>query len=85
MNLFEQKNAQLLTEFDRYLIENPTVADVIPNGALIAMHVEGDDDFNKWSSRLAQEQADAGQCIIFVNIKKLQPVRSRIEELAIVP
>lgn len=53
--------------------------------ALSAMHVEGDDDFNKWSSRLAQEQADAGQCILFVNIKKLRPVRSRIEELVIVP
>jgi len=83
MNIFEQKNAQLLTKFDRYVIEHPHVADAIPNSALVAMEVEDDRDFNQWSQQMAHAQAEPGQQIVFIRIKKLRPVQSRIEELAI--
>jgi hypothetical protein len=83
MNIFERKNAELLTEFDRYVIEHPQITDAIPNGALVAMEVEDDHDFNQWSHQMVRTQAEPGQQIVFIRIKKLRPVQSRIEELAI--
>jgi hypothetical protein len=83
MNIFERKNAELLTEFDRYVMEHPQVADAIPNGALVAMEVEDDQDFNQWSHQMVRTQAASGQQIVFIRIKKLRPVQSRIEELVI--
>ncbi|MDZ7288574.1 MAG: hypothetical protein ONB44_02280 [candidate division KSB1 bacterium] len=83
MNIFEQKNVQLVTEFDRYIIQNPEFAEAIPNGALVVMEMEGDDAFNEWSHRMAQQQAEMGQPVVYVRIKKLRQVQSRIEELEI--
>jgi hypothetical protein len=34
MNVFEQKNAELVTEFDRYIREHPDFAERIPGNAL---------------------------------------------------
>ena len=34
MNVFEQKNAELVTEFDRYVREHPDFAEPIPDNAL---------------------------------------------------
>ena len=83
MNIFERKNAELLTEFDRYVVEHPQITNAIPDGALVAMEVEDDQDFNDWSRQTARTQAEPGQEIVFIKIKKLRPVQSRIEELAI--
>jgi hypothetical protein len=41
MNVFEQKNAELVTEFDRYVREHPDFAGRIPTNALVAMLIEG--------------------------------------------
>ncbi len=84
MNKFERKNAQLVTEFDRFIIENPKFADSIPECALVAMQLEDDDEFNRWSRNLAQKQAEQGQRIVFIKIKKLRPIQSRIEKLELV-
>lgn len=83
MSMFERKNAELLTEFDRYVVEHPQVVDAIPNGALVALEVEDDVDFNQWSQQMARTQVEPGQQIVFIKIKKLRPEQSRIEELAI--
>jgi Family of unknown function (DUF5647) len=45
MNIFEMKNAELVTEFDRFIREHPDFSDKIPNGALVVMLVEGDEGF----------------------------------------
>ena len=64
MNVFEQKNAELVTEFDRYVREHPEFADRIPNNALVAMLVEGDPEFNRWSQEGAKRQAErTANCI----------------------
>ncbi len=84
MNKFERKNAQLVTEFDRFIIENPQFADSIPDHALVAMQLEDDDEFNRWSRNLAQKQAEKGQKIVFINIKKMRPIQTRIEKLELV-
>ena len=83
MNVFEQKNAELVTEFDRYVREHPDFAERIPNNALVAMLVEGDEEFNQWSQEGAKRQSKKGQPIVYVKIKRIQPIRSRIQEIEI--
>jgi hypothetical protein len=83
MNVFEQKNAELVTEFDRYVREHPDFAERIPNNGLVAMLIEGDQEFNRWSQEGAQCQAEKQQPIVYVKIKRIQPIRSRIEEIEV--
>ena len=83
MNVLEQKNAELVTEFDRYVREHPEFAERIPDNALVAMLVEGDEEFNRWSQEGAKRQAEKGQAIVYVKIKRIQPIRSRIQEMEI--
>ena len=83
MNVFEQKNAELVTEFDRYVREHPDFAEQIPTNALVAMLIEGDQEFNLWSQEGAQRQAEKQQPIVYVKIKRIQPIRSRIEEIEV--
>jgi hypothetical protein len=45
------------------------------------MQLEGDEDFNKWSIELAKSHAEKNQPLIYVKIRKMRPIRSRIEEL----
>ena len=81
MNVFEQRNAELVTEFDRYIREHPDFAERIPDNALVAVLVAGDEEFNRWSEAGAKRQAEKGQLIVYVKIKRIQPIRSRIQEM----
>lgn len=84
MSAFEQRNSLLGLEFDRYMREHPDFLDQIPQNAQIVLLLEGDEEFNTWSSRLGKEQAEPGQPIVYVTIKKLGPAHSRIQELSLV-
>ena len=77
----ERKNTDLIKEFNRYVREKPDFAENIPNNAIVIMQLEGDDDFNKWSLELAKNHAEKDQPIVYVKIKRMRPIRSRIEEL----
>lgn len=77
----EERNAELIYEFDMYVLEHPEFAEKIPDGAVVAMQLAGDEEFNEWSRRLARRHAEQGQAMVYVRIKKLVPFRSRIEEL----
>jgi len=81
MNIMERKNTDLIKEFNRYVREHPEFADSIPNNALVIMQLEGDEEFNKWSFNLAKSHAEKDRSVIYVRIKKIKPIRSRIEEL----
>lgn len=83
MNKFEWKNSILGKEFDQYILDHPEFARKIPRKAVIALQLEGDEEFNEWSRKLAEEQAEEGQPIIYVNIKRMRESRSRIEELEV--
>ena len=83
MNLHEKRNSLLGLEFDRYLREHPEFAGRIPDNAQVILHLEGDEDFNSWSTRIGKEQAEPGQPVVFVKITKLGPARSRIEDLTV--
>ena len=81
MNIMERKNTELIKELNRYVRENPEFADSIPNNGVVIMQLEGDDEFNKWTLKLAKSYAEKGQPLIYVRIKRIKPIRSRIEEL----
>lgn len=83
MNVMERKNTELIKEFNRYIREHPEIADSIPNNAVVVMQLEKDDEFNKWSRELAKDQAEKGQSTVYIRIKKMRPIRSRIEKLEI--
>ena len=81
MTIFEVRNAELVSEFDRYVREHPEFADSIPDNALVALLLEGDEEFNEWSRQGARAQAGLGQPIVYVKIKQLEPTHSRIKEV----
>lgn len=84
MNLLERRNSLLGIEFDRYMKEHPEFSERIPDNAHVILLLEGDEEFNNWSIRIGKKQAESGQPLIFVTIKKLGPAHSRIEELELV-
>ncbi len=74
-----EKNLDLLFEFEKYVLEHPRFAERIPDNALIVMQVEGDEEFNQWSRKLAQ--AEKNQPVVYIIVKQLADVRSRIRKL----
>ena len=78
------KNLDLIFEFEKYVIEHPEFAKRIPRNAIISMRVDGDESFNRWSQRLSERHANGKKKPVFlVNIKKMRPAASRIQELRI--
>jgi len=84
MNAFETRNSFLGMEFDRYVREHPEFGDKITNNAQVILLLDGDEEYNSWSTRVGKEQADSSQPLIYVIIKKPGPAHSRIEELSLV-
>lgn len=84
MNIFERRNNLLGMEFDRYIREHTEFSNQIPDNAHIILLLEGDEEFNEWSIRIGKEQAEEGQRLVFVTIRKLGPAHSRIKELDLV-
>jgi hypothetical protein len=80
---FTEKNTMLVKEFDKYIIEHPEFADKIPDNALVVMQMEGDEEFNKWARKAAQQMADKQNSPIYITVTELKPVRSRIGKLRI--
>ena len=79
-----EKNLDLLFEFERYIVEHPSSAAQIPRDATVVLQVKGDEAFNQWSRRIGETQAKkAGGPIVEVRIRRLGPVRSRIQALEI--
>ncbi len=78
MNEFERKNTELIKEFNRYVREHPKFAERIPNDAVVIMQLEGDEEFNAWARRLAENRGE--QPVVLVKIKRMTG-RSRIERL----
>lgn len=81
MNAFEQKNTELIKEFNRYVREHPRFAEQIPHDAVVILQLEGDEEFNRRARQLAEGRRAGKAPMILVKIKKLKPLRSRIEQL----
>ena len=78
-----EKNLDLIFEFEKHVLEHPEITAKIPRNAVVFMKVAGDEKFNHWSERKAKKQAEKGVSLICVTVKKMRPVRSRIEGLAL--
>jgi hypothetical protein len=78
-----EKNLDLMFEFEKYVLAHPEVASRIPDDAIVVMQVEGDKRFNQWSRRVGEHHAKEGRSLVCVTVKKIGPVRSRIERLEI--
>ena len=79
------KHLDLIFEFEKYVLEHPDFAKRIPPNAIVSMQIDGDKPFNRWSQRLAEKHTNGKKKrpIFLVNIKKMRPAASRIEELRI--
>jgi uncharacterized protein DUF5647 len=84
MNALETRNSLLGVEFDRYVREHPEFGEKIPENAHVILLLEGDEEFNNWSTHIGKKQAVGGQPLVYVMIKKLGPAHSRIENLSLV-
>ena len=75
---FSEKNLVLTTEFDRYVLEHPEVAEQIPLNAQIVLLPEADPEFCQKNRELATAQREPRQPVVYVRIEKLAPQLSRL-------
>ena len=78
---YVEKNNVLIREFDKYILEHPEFSDRIPNNALVVMQIEGDEEFNGWARETGRQVAEKDMPVVYIKIKEMKPVRSRIEKL----
>ncbi|MCR4321366.1 MAG: hypothetical protein NUV74_13645 [Candidatus Brocadiaceae bacterium] len=78
VDILEKKHATLVAEFDRYVVEHPEFAKKIPKNAQIILQVYGDDEYNNWSIQLSKKQREPGQTVVYVKVKGLKPLKSRL-------
>lgn len=74
----QERHALLIQEFNQYLFDHPEFLEQIPQGAVIALQLKGDEEYNRWSRRVARKTHEKGQPLAFVEIQQLAPARSRL-------
>lgn len=72
------KNNILQTEFSRYLLEHPRMAQDIPNNAEVVILPENDPELAKANQRLVKAQHEHDRPIVFIHVKNVKPQRSRL-------
>lgn len=86
---FFERSLELSTEFDRYILAHPEVAERIPPDALIVFTLQDDPEFSRQSVALARAQREPHQPTIVVNVQTLRPamesrlVNPRIETASV--
>ena len=79
---FAYKNIVLNTEFNKYLVEHPEVADKIPDNALVIILPENDLALSRKNLELARRHREENQAVVYVRVKKLAPPpKSRLVQL----
>ena len=72
-NSFAYKNIVLNTEFNKYLVEHPAVADKIPENALVVLLPEDDPALCRKNLDLARRHREKNQPVVHVRVKTLAP------------
>jgi hypothetical protein len=72
------KNLVLGIEFDKYTVDHPEILEAIPDSSHVVFLPEYDRKLYKANAKLAQKRIASGEKIVFVRIKKLAPLKSRI-------
>ena len=85
---FFERSLELATEFDRYVLAHPEVAERIPPEALIVFQLADDQAFSQRSLELARTRRIPSQPVVLVQVQTLRPplesrlVNPRIEALS---
>ena len=57
----QERHALLIQEFNQYLFDHPEFLEQIPQGAVIILQLKGDEEYNRWSRRVARKTREKGQ------------------------
>ena len=76
-----ERNQQLSTEFDLYLLDHPDLADQIPDGALVVFIPAFDKGLARRNRALARKSRAPSQAVVYVQIDRM--VASRLEGLTL--
>ena len=86
-SLFEEKYDELFTEFNRYVVEHPEFAKRIPHDALVVLLDKNDPLFNRENLRRVksykQHDDNPNRAIVYIQVGRLAPVRSRLRDLRV--
>ncbi len=77
------KNLILSTEFDRYVIEHPDIAEKIPLYAQIVLLPEDDKELCRINMEIAEKHKEEGQQVVYVHIGKVAPQISRLTNVSL--
>jgi hypothetical protein len=80
---YKAKFIELFTEFNRYLIEHPDFAEQIPEGAEVLLLDKSDPGYNRYVLGGIESHAP-DHPVVYVNVGKLAPVRSRLRNPVVV-
>ena len=86
-HVFSQKQFELTAELGKYVFEHPEADAQLPDGAFVYFQIDGEQEFNEYSRKLADEQQQReGVPIVLVRIKGLAPPQhSRLIDPVIEP
>jgi len=77
------KNLILSTEFDRYILEHPDVAEKIPMNAQVVLLPEDDQELCKINMEISDKQREKGQQVVYVHIGAIAPPVSRLMDVSL--
>jgi hypothetical protein len=72
-----EKNITLSFEFERYILENPTILETLPDGAEVVLLPKDDPELYRANLRASKKRLSENQ-IIYIEIEALAPPRSRL-------
>lgn len=76
-----EKNQQLSTEFDLYLLDHPELAEDIPDGALVVFVPEFDKALARRNRALMRKSRAPGQPVVYVQVSRM--AASRLQGLTL--
>ena len=85
---FFERSLELATEFDRYILAHPEVAERIPTDALVVFQLADDPVFSQRSLELARVRRELNQPVMLVQVQTLRPplesrlVDPRVEQVS---
>ncbi len=84
---YQTKLKELVTEFTRYLLENPDFAEAVPEGAQVVLLGQRDPAYSRqameYAARARDKDDNPRRPVVYIEVTKMLPVRSRVQELHI--
>jgi hypothetical protein len=61
----QERHALLIEEFNQYLFDHPGFLEQILQGAVVILRLKGDEEYNRWSRKIARRTREKGQPLAF--------------------